>query len=130
MKMTIGKLAKAAAVNVDTINYYEHRDLMLPVSRTGSGYRIYDQTSLARLRFIKKAQWLGFSLSEIKRFTEFDGSEECKKSVMLITKNKLAEHEAKIKELLTIKNEIQNLTHSCESMKVADECPFIGYLNL
>ena len=64
--LTIGKLAKAGEVRVDTVRYYERMGLISPFERTESGYRKYSQESIKRLRFIRKAQGLGFSLEEIK----------------------------------------------------------------
>lgn len=128
--MTIGKLAKAAGVKVDTINYYEQRALMSPTSRGKNGYRVYNDGSLGRVRFIKKAQWLGFSLDEIKRFIEFDGTEKTKDRVLYTTMKKIEECELKLKELLVIKTEINDLVDSCKSMKTPHECPFIGFLSL
>lgn len=65
MPMTIGELASKAGVNVPTVRYYERRRILSAPDRTTSGYRQYDGDALRRLRFIKKAQELGFSLDEI-----------------------------------------------------------------
>jgi MerR family mercuric resistance operon transcriptional regulator len=64
--MTIGELARRANVNVQTVRYYERRGLLAEPHRTPSGYRQYSDTTLDRLRFIKRAQELGFTLSEIE----------------------------------------------------------------
>ena len=63
--LTIGEVAERAAVNVQTIRYYERRGLLPDPPRSASGYRQYDQRNVARVRFIKRAQALGFSLSDI-----------------------------------------------------------------
>ena len=63
--LTIGKLAKESNVKVGTLRYYESRELLVPISRSRSGYRIYDHDSIDRVHFIKKAQSLGFTLDEI-----------------------------------------------------------------
>ena len=63
--MSIGQVAAAAAVNIQTVRYYERRGLLSPARRTPSGYRQYNEDAVARLRFIKHAQELGFSLKEI-----------------------------------------------------------------
>jgi MerR family mercuric resistance operon transcriptional regulator/MerR family gold-responsive transcriptional activator of gol and ges genes len=63
--LTIGKLAKAAGVNIQTIRYYERRKLLWAKAKNQSGYRLYNDESLRKLRFIKNAQMLGFTLREI-----------------------------------------------------------------
>lgn len=64
--MTIGQVAAKAGVNIQTIRYYERRGLIPAPPRTPSGYRLYAEVAVARIRFIKRAQALGFSLSEIR----------------------------------------------------------------
>ena len=64
--LTIGQLAKTASVNVQTIRYYERRNLFQRTDRKASGYRVYGDDALRRLRFIKNAQALGFTLREVK----------------------------------------------------------------
>ncbi len=66
-EITIGKLAKRAGVNRQTIFYYERRGLLSPAKRTDSGYRLYEPESVRVIRFIKNAQGLGFSLAEIAK---------------------------------------------------------------
>lgn len=65
-QFTIGELARHAGVNIQTVHYYERRKLLLPVGRTDSGYRLYDEEALKRLRFIRHAKELGFTLEEIR----------------------------------------------------------------
>jgi len=70
MPLTIGKLSKATAVNVETIRYYERIGLLAAPSRTESGYRTFSEQDAARLRFIKRGRELGFSLDEIRTMVE------------------------------------------------------------
>ena len=63
--LTIGKLAAIADVRTDTLRYYEREQLLMPASKSDSGYRLYDGESVRRIRFIKQAQQCGFTLSEI-----------------------------------------------------------------
>ena len=75
--MTIGKLAKAADVAIDTVRYYERQGLLPQPQRTTSGYRLYAEDSLRRLRFIRRAKALGFQLNDIAsllRLTDNDGA--------------------------------------------------------
>ena len=96
----IGQLARQAGVRVDTVRYYERRGLMDSPARTSAGYRLYGPDAVRRLRFIKKAQALGFSLGEIRRILSLRGSgrETCR-CVIAIAENMLAETEQKLAEL-------------------------------
>jgi len=64
--MTIGAIAKAAGVNTQTLRYYERRGMLQPVKRSTSGYRLYHEETARIVRFIKRAQQLGFSLEEVE----------------------------------------------------------------
>ena len=98
--LLIGQLAKAADVKPDTVRFYERHGLMPKPRRTASGYRVYDDEALNRLRFIRKAQALGFSLEEIRRILSLRGrgNETCR-CVLRIAEATLAETEAKLREL-------------------------------
>lgn len=75
----IGEFAALAGVTADTIRYYETIELLPPASRTSAGYRLYDDKDLARVRFVKQAQSLGLSLTEIKSLlTARGGAKECR----------------------------------------------------
>ena len=90
---TIGKLAMLAEVTTDTVRYYEKEGLLIPVSKTAAGYRLYDEDTIRRLRFIRQAQQCGFSLTEIRELLTLRNSDEacCKdvKSVAIAKKMQL-----------------------------------------
>ena len=67
---TIGRLAKQADVGIDTIRFYERRGLLPPPSRTSSGYRLYGEDTITRLRFVRRAKALGFTLDEIENLLQ------------------------------------------------------------
>ena len=96
----IGQLARQAGVGVDTVRYYERVGLMDAPVRTAADYRVYGPEALRRLRFIKKAQVLGFSLDEIRRILNLHGSgrETCR-CVVAMAEGTLAETERKLVEL-------------------------------
>lgn len=126
---TIGQLAKASKVKVDTLRYYERTNLLTPISRSQAGYRIYDQESVNRVRFIKKAQSLGFSLKEVGQLLKFDGSAEATAGdVLAITKQKICQQNKKIKELKEIENILKHLAEQCSGKGPAHECPILRYL--
>ena len=99
-KLLIGRLADLAAVKSDTIRFYERSGLLPKAERTASGYRVYDEAALKRVRFIKKAQSLGFTLDEIRRILSLRGSgrETCR-CVISMAEATLAETQEKLGEM-------------------------------
>ena len=96
----IGELAREAGVKSDTVRFYEKQSLLQEPTRTAAGYRTYDEAALKQLRFIKRAQSLGFSLQEIHRILNLrgEGKTTCR-CVLGIAEATLSETEAKLKEL-------------------------------
>src|SRR5687767_3798089 len=72
---TIGRLARRARINADSIRFYERQGLLAPATKTDSGYRLYDDDAVRRIAFIKHAQRCGFSLAEIGELLQMDSSE-------------------------------------------------------
>ncbi|PYK40376.1 MAG: hypothetical protein DME60_08225 [Verrucomicrobia bacterium] len=110
--LLIGRLAKLSGVRPDTIRFYARSGLLLKPSRTASGYRVYNTAALNQVRFIRKAQSLGFSLDEIRRIMSLrgQGKETCR-CVIAIAEATLAETETKLKELHQFKDRLTaNLT--------------------
>lgn len=110
--LLIGRLAKLAGVKPDTIRFYERSGLLPKPSRTPSDYRVYDDAALNQVRFIRKAQSLGFSLDEIHRIMSLrgQGRETCR-CVIAMAEATLAETETKLKELREFKDTLTtNLT--------------------
>jgi DNA-binding transcriptional MerR regulator len=110
--LLIGRLAKLAGVKPDTIRFYERSGLLPKPSRTASGYRVYNDSALNQLRFIRKAQSLGFTLDEIRRIMSLrgQGKETCR-CVIAIAEATLSETETKLNELREFRDKlITNLT--------------------
>ena len=110
--LLIGRLAKFSGVKPDTIRFYERSGLLPKPSRTASGYRLYDDAALKQVRFIRKAQSLGFSLDEIRRIMSLrgPGKETCR-CVISMAEATLAETETKLEELRKFKDTLAtNLT--------------------
>ena len=129
-KFTISRLAEQAEVNLQTIRYYEREELLLPVARTEAGYRIYPKEAVLRIRFIKRAQELGFSLSEIKALlclrvdpgtTQSDIRERAQE--------KLADVEQKMRHLEAIRMSLMRLTDNCSGCGPLGECPILENLD-
>ena len=125
----IGEVAKTAEVNIQTVRYYEQLDLLKPRGRKLSGYRLYDMHAIERLKFIKKAQALGFTLSEIKALLQLNvsHSNECN-SVRKKAVDKISEVEDKIKLLNNLKKTLKELVHCCEKKKKTEKCPILKSL--
>ncbi len=98
--LLIGRLARLAGVKPDSVRFYERSGLLPKPRRTASAYRVYDESALKRLRFIKQAQALGFSLDEIKRILGLrgQGAETCR-CVIGIAVATLSETEEQLREL-------------------------------
>ncbi|KAA0956155.1 MerR family transcriptional regulator [Planococcus kocurii] len=128
--MKIGEVAKAANVNIETIRYYEKYGLISESPRTDSGYRIFFAEVIEDIRFIKRAQGLGFSLEEIKKLLSVSREHEFHAEEMHhFMMNKAEEVEVKIQELKSMKNLLEDLAGKCPRSKVAkDECPIIQKL--
>lgn len=128
--LTIGKLAQASNVQIDTIRYYERRGLLTPESRTPSGYRLYGLESLRRVKFIKKAQGLGFSLTEIAQLLHFGVDQDATKAdVLRLTAQKIAEHKAKIGELEELQSTLAAVAELCDGDdSPARDCPILEFL--
>lgn len=95
----IGQLARDAGVKSDSVRFYEKAGLLPRPARSANGYRVYDEAAAAQLRFIKKAQSLGFSLAEIKRILRMRGRSDCCRSVVSMAEATLEETDRKLREL-------------------------------
>ena len=127
--MTIGKLAGICSVGVETIRYYERLGLIAPVERSESGYRRYNQESVKRLRFIRHAKELGFTLKEIRELLELrrdpeTGCSDLKKRAS----EKKEQIEKKIKDLMRIKDVLDRLIQECSGEGPLQNCPILEAL--
>jgi MerR family transcriptional regulator, copper efflux regulator len=129
MGMTIGAVAEAAGVNVATVRYYERRGIIAEPRRTASGYRQYDESAVARIRFIRRAQELGFSLDEIRELLALrvDDPTACG-AVESATRAKLEYVESRIQELERLRGILKDLIGSCRARQATSECPVLELL--
>lgn len=127
-KLTIGRVAKAAQVNVETIRFYQRKGLIPEPAKEQSGFRYYDANTIEAIRFIKRAQTIGFTLEEIKELLAMDPCTSCQQThdVTLI---KLRKVEAKIAELHHIRHALVQLLKECEKTNYEARCPIIITLN-
>ena len=126
---TIGQLAKAVMVNVQTVRYYERLHLLGPASRASSGYRLYGPEEERRLRFIKNAQALGFTLREIAELLNLRVSSRARcGDVQRKAKEKLKCVEAKARDLQALARALERLIRSCRAGQPMDHCPILKSL--
>ena len=127
--ITIGKLAKACDVKTDTVRYYENQDLLTVSGRTEAGYRLYGSETIDRLRFIKRAQALGFTLKEIKDLLQLSDKPEADcEDVRQRAQQKIAEIEQRIADLNEIKKSLHELSVFCPGKgKPLNECNILRY---
>jgi MerR family copper efflux transcriptional regulator len=123
----IGTLAQEAGVRIDTVRYYERSGLLAPKSRLSSGYRRYGVTELARLRFIRRAQSLGFSLKEIRELLALSKGRDVAR-VKRAAQTKLADVEARIAALQRVRDGLARLIGACPGHGEAADCPILQAL--
>lgn len=127
--LTIGAFAKAVGVRPDTIRYYERNALLADPGRTPAGYRIYDEHDVERVRFIRKAQKLGFTLKEIAVLLSLRGSDAARAAdVLEITQKKIADLQSRIADLSNIKDALRNLADECPVDAPVSDCPILAHL--
>lgn len=126
-ELTIGRLARAAAVGIETIRYYQRRSL-LPTPDSGqNAFRTYPVALVDRIRFIKRAQDLGFTLDEIATLLQLeDGSNRA--AIRAVATDRLDQTRSKIADLKRMEKVLSHLIHECESKGVAKQCPIIAAL--
>ncbi len=123
---TIGTLAKEVGVNIETVRYYERLKLLTPTDRTPSGYRLYDGEALTRLRFIKNAQALGFTLHEITELLNLRISSTARcGDVQRKAQAKLDQVKDKIRDLHALDRTLLALVRSCQAGQPTDRCPIL-----
>lgn len=124
--LTIGKLAGRSGVSVQTVRYYERSGLLPKPSRAASGYRLYAHDAIGRLTFIKQAQQLGFSLSEIQDLLSLrmqsgttcaDVRQRAREKIIAVSK--------KIEELQRIRSALTKLAAACRGKGPTAECPIL-----
>ncbi len=127
--LTIGTLAKAVGVNIQTVRYYERRRLLSPLARKPSGYRLYGEDALRRLHFIKNAQTLGFTLHEIADLLNLRVSAVARcGDVQRTAEAKLGQVEAKVRDLRALAHALQGLIQTCRAGQPTDRCPILKSL--
>lgn len=128
--MTIGELAQAAGVGVETIRFYQRKGLIELPERPMGGHRRYDERAAQRIRFIRHAQELGFSLAEIRELLELrvDPQRSCA-DVRREAETKISEIDQKLAALHRMRSSLVDITHSCVGEGPTSECPILDALD-
>jgi MerR family transcriptional regulator, copper efflux regulator len=126
MALTSGQLAKKSGVGVETLRFYEREGLLAKPARTPSGYRQYPAEAVERVRFVRRAQLLGFQLKDIKELLALRddpaaGSGDVREKAV----TKLADIDQKIKDLEAMRTELTRLVAACDGSGPAAHCPII-----
>lgn len=129
MALTTGQIAKEAGVDKETVRYYERRGLIGPFRRSAGGYRQYPHDTVRRIRFIKRAQEVGFSLKEIRSLLEIRVSvaSTCA-DVRKEASAKVDDIRSKIRRLSAMEEILVELMRRCETSEPTSECPILNAL--
>ena len=126
--LTIGQLAKAAGVNVETIRYYHRRGLVDEPYKPLGGHRRYGPSAVSRVRFIKRAQQLGFTLEEVTNLLRLEDGQNCRET-RLLAERKLALIENRIADLTRMRRTLKGLIIECAAGQRPRSCPIIATLS-
>jgi Hg(II)-responsive transcriptional regulator len=124
--MRTGEVAAEAGVNVQTLRYYERRGLLPEPARRESGYRVYGPDAVRRVRFIKRAQELGFALSEADTLLALaaGGPDSCE-AARGLAEEKIGELDRRIADLQAMRESLQRLADTCARPRRERECPLL-----
>lgn len=125
--LTIGRLAQAANVGIETVRYYQQRKL-LPVPAARGAFRHYDPALADRIRFIKRAQELGFSLDEVAQLLRLEDGVD-RRAIRRISAERLAQIETKLVDLTRMQRVLKHLVTACEKAGTDHPCPIIETLS-
>ena len=121
--MTIGRVAKMADVNVETIRYYQRRGLIIEPPKPMYGFRHYPDTTISRIRFIKRAKNMGFKLREIQELLKLDDG-HCEDACAL-AEEKCRFIEEQIADLVAMRTILSKLIKGCHTHPLGTHCPII-----
>lgn len=125
--LTIGLFAKAAGVNVETVRFYQRRALLAEPDKPYGGIRRYEAEDVARVKFVKAAQRLGFSLDEVAGLLKLDDGTHCDEARQL-AEIKLVDVRKKLKNLRRIESVLASLVRDCCMSRGKVSCPLIDTL--
>ena len=127
--LTIGRVARDAGLEIDTVRFYEREGLLNRPARTAAGYRHYSSDAVSRLRFIRQAKELGFSLSEIKELLALrvTPGKSCS-DVRAHADHKIADVDRRIASLKRMRGALVKLASACSGKGPVSQCPILEAL--
>jgi MerR family copper efflux transcriptional regulator len=123
-----GEVAHLSGLDIETVRFYEKQGLIEEPPRSESGYRQYSEEDVVRLRFIRRAKELGFTLKEISELLDLQDTNAEPAEVRAHAQAKIADIEAKVRDLLNIKDTLVALTSTCSAAGTTT-CPIMEALN-
>lgn len=128
--LKIGQVAERSGVGIETVRFYEREGLIPKPDRSSSGYRLFDDETIARLQFIRRAKELGFTLIEIKELLSLrlDTTTSCA-DIKSRAEVKIADIDEKIRTLKRMKTALKKLTSKCNGQGSVNECSILDALD-
>lgn len=123
--MKIGEVAKLSGTGIETIRFYEREGLLLEPERRPSGYRQYDEATVERLEYIRRAKELGFTLAEIKELLELSFAHSNCDHIRQRADAKITDIEQKIRSLQQMKRSLGKIVERCRKKNSTDDCPLV-----
>lgn len=128
--LKVGEVARRATVNLQTIRYYERQGLLPKPPRSASNYRLYPKDAVRRVRFIKRAQELGFTLKEVKELLSLRATPRAKcADIYKRAEAKIQDIDEKARLLRAMRKALSNLMSECVGRSPVSECPILGALD-
>ena len=131
-ELKVGDIAREAEVNIQTVRYYERRGLVLPHGRSSGGYRLYTRQAVRVVRFIKRAQALGFSLDEVAELLELRrDARGAVRNVRALASGKIADIDARLQGLMSMRHTLSRLVADCQCDAQAspEDCVILNALD-
>lgn len=125
--LTVGAFARAAGVGVETVRFYQRKGLLREPDRPPGGIRRYGQADVTRVRFVKSAQRLGFSLADVAQLLELDDGADCAVAREQ-AERKLQDVRARLKNLQRVESVLAGLARKCRAAEGQVRCPLIASL--
>lgn len=124
--MRSSEVATKAQVNVQTLRYYERRGLLAEPQRTSSGYRVYTPDAVQVVRFVKRAQQLGFTLDDIEDLLHLaDGGPDSCQEAKAMARSRIADLQRRIEELAGMRDALARLVDTCDQPRRKRDCPIL-----
>jgi MerR family copper efflux transcriptional regulator len=125
---TIGRLAKEAGVGIDTVRFYEREGLLAEAPRTASGYRVYNAGAAERLKFIRRAKAIGFTLEDIAELLKLSEDGQSRSKVKALAERRVADLDRRLREMKKMRDVLAHHLRHCSGRGAVKGCPIIAAL--